>query len=442
MSCPSDLWDCIQYVPIVGGYFDIGKSAADAAVGSTWYAICQSFGDAATSMLQAFAKSFASIPDVDLASGGIKTVYGISLGIAAIVAALLLLGQVIRTMITHDGSAMATALTGIGKTARACLLTLAVATAALAASDALTYTIIKATFHGDAELSTRLGAILTATTAVSGGAVTAALLLIFGLVGILLVIVLWFEMLLRNAAIAILVATSPIAAAGQMSDTTRGWWTKLGSATTQLIILKPVIALVFAIGLSLTGNSKDIETLLSGMLVLVLAVFAWPAVARFFAFASVTVAGGAGLAALVGFAAGRATVPGVPAGVEPSEFSRRAEQRTMSDMAADADAAPPMARPSAPAAPVAAGATALAPGAAGLAVVGAQMAQRGINILTGRMEQMAGHAGMPGANPYAQPAGTPRNYVGPRYPQRSATREDAAAESPAEPTPPPEGEEP
>ena len=52
-------------------------------------------------------------------------------------------------------------------------------------------------------------------------------------------------------------------------------------------------------------------------------------------------------------------------------------------------------------------------GPAGLAVAATSAAQRAANTLTGRMEQMAGHAGMPGANPYAQPAGSPR-YAGHR----------------------------
>ena len=51
--------------------------------------------------------------------------------------------------------------------------------------------------------------------------VQATLILIFAVVGILLTIVLWFELLLRNAAIAVLVATSPIAAAGQASRSTQ-----------------------------------------------------------------------------------------------------------------------------------------------------------------------------------------------------------------------------
>jgi hypothetical protein len=405
MSCPSNLWDCITYVPIVGGYFDVGKSAASAAVGSAWYDVCQSFGDAATGMLQAFAKAFAAIPDVDLASGGVKSVYGLSLGIAAIVAALLLLGQVIRTAFTHDGSPLATALVGVGKTALAFLLTLAVGTAALAASDSLTHVIITTTFGSDAELTTRLGGLLTGSLA-SGGLMTAAILLIFGIIGILLVIVLWFEMLLRNAAIALLIATSPIAAAGQMSESTKSWWTKLVAAAMQLIILKPVIALTFAIGLSLTGQSRSIQTLLSGMLVLLLAAFAWPVVARFFTFTSVTVGGGAGLAALVGFAAGHASGAGGgggPSGISPAEFSQRAEARTMAGRdPAGEPAAAGLAAPGS--APASAGAATNGGGLAAGAMLGLRAAQQTLNTIAGRMEQTAGHAGIAGANPYAQPA--------------------------------------
>jgi hypothetical protein len=49
--------------------------------------------------------------------------------------------------------------------------------------------------------------------------------------------------------------------------------------------------------------------------------------------------------------------------------------------------------------------------------VATAMAQKGINSLTGRMEQMAGHAGIQGANPHAQPAGSPRYNPGGGYRQ-------------------------
>ena len=175
--------------------------------------------------------------------------YAISLGLAAVVAALLLLGQVIRTVVTHDGSGLAQGLTGVGKAALACLLTLTIAATALRAADQLTGFIVTQTFGSVQALSTKIGDLVQWNITVQS-----TLILIFAVVGILLTIVLWFELLLRNAAIAVLVATSPIAAAGQASRSTEGWWPKLASSTAQLIILKPVIALVFCLGFSLTGQ--------------------------------------------------------------------------------------------------------------------------------------------------------------------------------------------
>ncbi|MFD0633140.1 hypothetical protein ACFQ9X_17705 [Catenulispora yoronensis] len=119
MSCGiTDLTGCVG--DIVGS-----------AVSSVWDNICKSFGDAAASMLKSFGSAFAS-PDmgaVDLGSDGVHSVYALSLGIASVVAALLLLFQVLRTVWTHEGSALAQGLVGVGKAALAFLMTIGVATA-------------------------------------------------------------------------------------------------------------------------------------------------------------------------------------------------------------------------------------------------------------------------------------------------------------------------
>ena len=412
MSCPADPLDCAT---------QIAGNAIGSVASSAWNQLCQAFADAASQLLEAFGKAFVAIPPVSLGSNGVRNVYAISLGLAATIAALLLLGQVIHTVVTHDGSGLAQGLTGVGKAALAFLLTLTIAATALEAADQLTRFIVTQTFGSTQALSARIAGLVAWNVSVQ-----ATLLLIFAAIGILLTIVLWFELLLRNAAIAVLVATSPIAAAGQVSRTTQGWWPKLASATTQLIILKPVIAIVFCLGLSLTGRSTDVETLLSGMLVLVLAVVAWPAVARFFTFASVQVGGGVGLGAVLGFTAGRAAAgSAVPAGVEPDEFSRRLESRTMAGF----ENAPAGGGVAGTSAPGAAG-RAVGAGPAGFAVAATTAAQRAANALTGRMEQMAGHAGLPGANPYAQPAGTP-------HPSGGRVRGSVPEATPPRPTPAP-----
>jgi hypothetical protein len=388
--------------------------------GSAWEAVCKSFGDALVALLAGFASAFTAFPAINPTDAGIRSVYSLSLGIAAVVAALMLLVQITRTALTHDGAALAYGIVGLGKAVLAFLLTLTVTAAALAAADELTRFIVTRTFGTADGLRTRLGMVFVADTLANGG--NPSLLLLVAVIGILLVLVLWFELLLANAAVAVMIGTSPIAAAGQTSTLTAGWWPKLVSATAQLVILKPVIALVFAVGFDLAGNATDLAGILSGLLVLLLAVLAWPAIARFFTFAGVHLGGGTGLAALLGFAAGRlngssagAGAPGVPSGLAGDDFTAASEQRTLAAHTSRTSSAGAGAGAGAGGSAAGSGAAAgAAPGAAAAAgpvlVVAAALdaAQRAANALTGRMEQTAGHAGLDG-NPHPYPAGYPRH---------------------------------
>jgi hypothetical protein len=442
---------CITITSCVGDATGGAVSGVVGSIaGSAWEAVCKSFGDALVSLLAGFATAFTAFPSIDPTDPGIRSVYSISLGIAAVIAAILLLVQVTRTALTHDGTALAHAVTGLGKAVLAFLLTLTVAGAAITASNELTRFIVNRTFGSADGLKTRLGAVFVLDTFANGG--SPSLLLFVAVIGILLVLVLWFELLLSNAAAAVMIGTSPIAAVGQTSSLTDGWWPKLVSATTQLIILKPVIALVFAVGFGLTGNATDLAGILSGMLVLLLAVLAWPAIARFFTFANIRIGGGSGLAALLGFAAGRVNgssagrgAPGVPEGLAGDDFAAASEQRAMATHAArtgGAGASGGAAGGGAAAGAAGGGAAAAGAAAGPLIVVAAALdaAQRAANALTGRMEQTAGFAGLDGANPHPYPAGYPRHAPVP-FPRPTGdhhggtqTPSGAGGPSPADPT--------
>jgi hypothetical protein len=391
-----------------------GSGASDAAT-SAWDSVCKSFADAAAELLKAFGQSFAALPTLNLESAGVSSTYGISLSIGAIIAALLVFAGVIRTLWTHDGSGIAQAVTGVGKAILAWMLTAAVATAALEASDEMTRLVVNQSFGSQQALADRLATVVNWAgvagdpgQAVLGG----SLLLVFALIGIALVIVLWFELLLRNAAIAVLVATSPIAAAGQASEATKAWWLRGASATAQLIILKLVIALVFAVGFGMAGTSRGIESVLAGLLVLALAAFSWPVIARFFTFGSVQ-ASSSGLATVLGFVAGQASQSGGrgTAGVNPDQWSMAAESRTMAGQGEAA--AGPGGGPSPGGLPGAgatagpgggsAGASGGGSGAAVMAGIGFALAKahQAGTALSGRMEQTAAHGGMQGAYPYS-----------------------------------------
>jgi hypothetical protein len=297
-----------------------GGQVSSAGSTSGWDAICQSFAKAAQQLLTSFAQSFSSIPPINLSYSGIRSVYGLSLEIAAVVAAVLLMVQVIRTALVHDGSAIVQGLTGIGKAALSFVLILGAAATALRASDELTSWIITRTFGTPQALAGRLGQLVTFRTGVSP-----SLLLVFALAGILLTLALWGQLLIRNIAVTVLVAVSPIAAAGQVAHASQQWWRKLVRVTIQLIVLKPAVALIFAVGLTLPGTSAGIQKLLTGLLVLLLAGIAWPAMARATAVVEVYLAGGT----LAGIRGGERAHGGSPAGVNPAELSRVAEARTM-----------------------------------------------------------------------------------------------------------------
>lgn len=401
----------------------VGQLAAAGAT-RTWDLICVSFAAAADALLKVFARAFTEIPPVDLASPSVKNVYAICLGIAAGIAAVMLLCQVIRTAFTRDGSALAEGLTGIGKAAIAFMLTLAVTSAAVTAADSLTAYIIDRSFGSAAGLTAHLTTLLSyvGTTGhpvaeLAGGA---SLLLVLAVVGIALILVLWFELLLRNAAIAVLVATSPIAAIGMASAASRSWWPRMAWATGQLIAVKPVMALIFATGLGLTGGrSHGIETLLAGMLILLLAAVAWPVVAKFLTFSTAGASGAAGLGVVLGFVAGRLSGGGgsLPGGGLPTEAGA-------ADGAAGAGAGE-AAGGGAAAAGVAAGGAAA--GVLALVTSGIQAAHRASTALAGRMDDVAGTAGLapPGYGHRPQLQGAK-----PRPGYDSATQQNGSSQAP------------
>jgi hypothetical protein len=402
----------------------VGQLAADGAT-RTWDAICLSFAVAADALLKVFARAFTEIPPVDLASPSVKDVYAICLGIAAVIAAVMLLGQVIRTAFTRDGSALAEGLTGIGKAAIAFMLTLVITSAAVTAADSLTAYIIDRSFGSAAGLTAHLTTLLSyvGTTGhpvaeLAGGA---SLLLLLALAGIALIVVLWFELLLRNAAIAVLVATSPIAAIGMASAASRSWWPRAAWATGQLIAVKPIIALIFATGLGLTGGrSNGIETLLTGMLILLLAALAWPVIAKFLTFSTAGASGSAGLGVVLGFVAGRLSGGGsLPGGGLPGG--------TGAGDGAGGAAAGEAAGGGAAAAGLAAGGAAA--GILALAASGIQAAHRASTALAGRMDDVAGNAGLasPGSGHHPQLQG-----ARPRSGSNPATQQNRSPQAPGQ----------
>ncbi|GAA2798782.1 hypothetical protein [Saccharopolyspora taberi] len=92
------------------------------------------------------------------------------------------------------------------------------------------------------------------------------------------------EMLFREAAIYVLVATIPITAAGLLANVTKSWFWKAVRWILACIAMKPVLALTLVLGVAIAGGSKGLSGLLAGVGVLIISILVPFVLFRLFAF--------------------------------------------------------------------------------------------------------------------------------------------------------------
>ncbi len=268
-------------------------------------------------LLEEFAKVFNDSSTIDLSKTGIGKPKGIMTVLALLIATFLLLLQFGKVAISQRGEPAATAVTGLVKWGIISSVYVIATQTALTWSDAVSTWIINYSFHGggsgagDAtkamqqQLGTLFGGLITGgggaatvgTALITGEGVTAAavgVIIVVGIVCILAIAALWIEVLLRQAGIMILVATMPVVLAGQMSDSTQEWWPKARNALIALVLMKPMIVLCFAIGFGAMSEGDGVQNMFVGLVIFVLACFAWPVLAKFMTFS--TVGGGSAIA--------------------------------------------------------------------------------------------------------------------------------------------------
>ncbi|MBP2371391.1 hypothetical protein [Pseudonocardia parietis] len=113
----------------------------------------------------------------------------------------------------------------------------------------------------------------------------------------------WLLLLFRQAAILVLVALLPLAASGVLTNATRRWLPTMVAWLIGLVIYKPLAALIYAIGLGLVAEGEDFVAVLTGIVVLLIAVIALPAAMKFFSWAQVGVGGGGSAGGVIAGAA-------------------------------------------------------------------------------------------------------------------------------------------
>lgn len=371
----------------------LASAAFDAAAGK--------FGSAATRILHSMTTMFLKVSTIDLRTAGISTTYSLTWALSATLAVLLLLWQFTKLAATGQGAVGATAVSGLVKWAIISASSLAVTQVALTASDEVSNAVINSFYRDGGEKAFQEHIDQAWGKFFSSPQENSAMILLFGILSILVVLVLWGEMLLRQAAIQVLLSVMPIVAAGTMMDGTREWWPKARNALISLILIKPIIVLIFVLGFRETGSSSDMQPFLVGLLTVFLAAVAWPALAKFMPFTSV--GSGGGLASgLIGAAGGSAGSMfghggGTPSGAgsvgNGKSFTKAVEAENDTAAAPGAGGKAGSAQGKAGTAGKAAGGAASG-GLLFAAAMGAQVAKAGKEVAEGGMEATAAHAGL------------------------------------------------
>ena len=278
------------------------KSVVSGVSGSVFDQLTKWWSDAFSSMTSAFSKAFLQAGDISINQLQSSGLWRLEVGVGTTIAAGLMIWAGARSAWTRSGDPIAAGLIGAIKAVFATAMVFVIVSALLGIADALTQAVINASAGDSSAFASKVGQLASITGV---GGVSGALVFLFAVLGVLITAVLWTEMLIRAAGIVIVTVSTPVGAAGLVSPRTAGWWRKLVSAEVALIFVKPVVALVLAVGFTVSHDSTGIQGALVGFMVLAAAALAWPVVGRMFTFFEGQFAIG-GMAAAFGAAEGAA----------------------------------------------------------------------------------------------------------------------------------------
>ena len=420
-------------MPAPGGCAD-PLNWAGCATGSITHSVTNSifdqmaswWSDAYRSLMGSFSTAFLHAGDISISQFQQSGLWQLEIGVGATIAAGGVIWAGARAAWTRAGEPLATAAAGLIKAVLGTAMIFTVVATLMDLADALTRAIMQSSAGDTTSFANRLGQMSN----LSGISGSTALVFLFALLGVVVTAVLWIEMLIRAAGLVIVTLSAPIGAGGLVSERTAGWWKRMVSAELALIFIKPIVALVLALGFTVTRGSTGIQGVVVGFMILAASALAWPIVARLFSFFEAQVAG-AGVAATLGFAGGMA---GRGAGGTRSNGTQPMWQ---SMEAASSRGTGPSALGGSGGAATAgrAGGAAAAGAGIGLVAMAAQQVARHALHAPGRMvARAADMAGMQGP-PASSPGKSPPPSKGPWTP---ATR--ALATAPSNPRTPSHGE--
>ena len=232
---------------------------------------------------------WVSTPSVDPLDPAVGHAQSVLQPLSLVILVGSVLAQSIRMMISRKGDPLVQVLLGLVRYAVTAGLGLTLLHAALGAGDALATGILN---DAPAKFARLLQAMLLANPTNLWG------VLLLSNIATVLAVVQWLLMELRQAGLLVLAAMLPLAASGSLNRATRAWLDRLIGWLLAIVAYKPAAAFVYYLGFSYlsprAGSPGELGTILSGVLILGLAVVAMPILLKFFSWSGTQIGGSGG----------------------------------------------------------------------------------------------------------------------------------------------------
>jgi len=250
--------------------------------------IAESAAGAAGQMIVDSLTWWVRTPSVDPQNPAVATAQAYTLPLIALVLMGSVLVQAIRMTVSRKRDPALNVGVGLVRYFVVATVGLVALAGAVKAADDFAAWVVGQTM---VDFSTRMKAVLAPAVITNPFS-----LLAMGGLGYLLGAVQWVLGFIRQAGILVLAALLPLAASGSINDSTKPWLNRMLPWLLTLVLYRPMAALIYMIGFTFLGTGNDVTTVMTGLMVLVLAVVAMPAMMRFFSWAGVSVTGGGGAA--------------------------------------------------------------------------------------------------------------------------------------------------
>jgi type IV secretion system protein TrbL len=286
---------------------DSAGDAVGSAASSAAQAFVDAFADGFAKLVVTMTTFWVEVPTPAIGGGGsaVAQVQDSVYWVQGVILVLSLLYVAGKLALTRSGKVAGEAAMGLGTMVLVTGAGVAAIDVLAIAGDNWAAWIISRSTDGD--MSTRLGAV-------TGGSADMAVLgmgleFVIAFLGIISCIVQIFFLLARVGVLTVLAGTLPLAAAALSTPAGRAWFKRSIGWIIAFLLYKPAAALIYASAFSLTANGQDLLSVLSGLMLILLSVFALPALMRL-AVPMVSAATGGGGGELAGAAAGVALASG------------------------------------------------------------------------------------------------------------------------------------